>query len=148
MPPALTFRVDTLCVHGNPNVLTTDIGTSRLAQGCTGQHAWVEVEPWTGEAPVVRAFDPPVFAERKRLESDETVVAVAGVASRELAGAVVDQAVGELVLQDLGILDVADGVGGLLNKRGHALVALAAETDRLIHGRSCTHPGLPFRAHL
>src|SRR5208282_4856782 len=26
-----------LCVHGNPNVLTTDIGTSRPAQGSTGQ---------------------------------------------------------------------------------------------------------------
>ena len=26
-----------LCVHGNPNVLTRDAGTSRLAQGCTGQ---------------------------------------------------------------------------------------------------------------
>jgi biotin/methionine sulfoxide reductase len=25
------------CVHGNPNVLTRDAGTSRLAQGCTGQ---------------------------------------------------------------------------------------------------------------
>ena len=24
-----------LCVHGNPNVLTRDVGTSRLAQGCT-----------------------------------------------------------------------------------------------------------------
>ncbi len=28
---------DPLCVHGNPNVLTRDIGTSALAQGCTGQ---------------------------------------------------------------------------------------------------------------
>ena len=27
---------DPLCVHGNPNVLTADVGTSRLAQGCTG----------------------------------------------------------------------------------------------------------------
>ena len=26
-----------LCVHGNPNVLTRDAGTSKLAQGCTGQ---------------------------------------------------------------------------------------------------------------
>ncbi len=24
------------CVHGNPNVLTRDVGTSALAQGCTG----------------------------------------------------------------------------------------------------------------
>ena len=27
-----------LCAHGNPNVLTADRGTSRLAQGSTGQH--------------------------------------------------------------------------------------------------------------
>jgi biotin/methionine sulfoxide reductase len=33
-----------LCVHGNPNVLTRDIGTSNLAQGCTGQLTTVEVE--------------------------------------------------------------------------------------------------------
>src|SRR5262249_11568290 len=33
-----------LCVHGNPNVLTRDVGTSRLAQGCTGQLTTVEVE--------------------------------------------------------------------------------------------------------
>ena len=26
-----------LCAHGNPNVLTRDIGTSSLAQGCAGQ---------------------------------------------------------------------------------------------------------------
>jgi anaerobic selenocysteine-containing dehydrogenase len=25
-----------LCVHGNPNVLTRDVGTSSFAQGCTG----------------------------------------------------------------------------------------------------------------
>ncbi|MCC6945651.1 MAG: hypothetical protein IT335_13795, partial [Thermomicrobiales bacterium] len=55
---------DAMCVHGNPNVLTTDIGTSRLAQGCSGQLAWVEVERWVGETPPIRAFDPPVFAER------------------------------------------------------------------------------------
>ena len=33
-----------LCVHGNPNVLTRDVGTSSLAQGCTGQLTTVEVE--------------------------------------------------------------------------------------------------------
>jgi biotin/methionine sulfoxide reductase len=48
-----------MCVHGNPNVLTFDRGTSRLAQGCAGQHALVEVEPWTGPVPPIRAYDPP-----------------------------------------------------------------------------------------
>ncbi|WP_419899153.1 molybdopterin guanine dinucleotide-containing S/N-oxide reductase [Roseomonas sp. USHLN139] len=48
-----------LCVHGNPNVLTRDIGTSGLAQGCTGQLTVVEVEKFTGNLPPIRAFDPP-----------------------------------------------------------------------------------------
>ncbi|TDH62791.1 Asp-tRNA(Asn)/Glu-tRNA(Gln) amidotransferase GatCAB subunit C [Dankookia rubra] len=48
-----------LCVHGNPNVLTRDAGTSRLAQGCTGQLTTVEVERFTGNLPPVKAFTPP-----------------------------------------------------------------------------------------
>src|SRR3954471_3691230 len=47
------------CVHGNPNALTRDAGTSRLAQGCTGQLCLVEIERFDGEPPPVRAFDPP-----------------------------------------------------------------------------------------
>ncbi|WP_207537815.1 molybdopterin guanine dinucleotide-containing S/N-oxide reductase [Sabulicella rubraurantiaca] len=48
-----------LCVHGNPNVLTRDVGTSALAQGCTGQLTVVEVERFTGNLPPIRAFEPP-----------------------------------------------------------------------------------------
>jgi len=48
-----------LCVHGNPNVLTRDAGTSALAQGCTGQLTVVEVERFTGNLPPIRAFEPP-----------------------------------------------------------------------------------------
>ena len=48
-----------LCVHGNPNVLTRDSGTSRLAQGCSGQLSLVEAEHYDGPLPPVRAFDPP-----------------------------------------------------------------------------------------
>jgi anaerobic selenocysteine-containing dehydrogenase len=47
------------CVHGNPNVLTRDVGTSRLAQGCTGQVALVEIERFVGSLPSIKAFDPP-----------------------------------------------------------------------------------------
>ncbi len=47
------------CVHGNPNVLTRDAGTSRLAQGCTGQLTLVEIERYQGRLPPIRAFDPP-----------------------------------------------------------------------------------------
>ena len=45
--------------HGNPNVLTLDIGTSRLAQGPSALTALVEIERWTAPAPAVRAFTPP-----------------------------------------------------------------------------------------
>ena len=48
-----------LCVHGNPNVLTRDVGTSSLAQGCTGQLTTVEVERFAGNLPPIRALDPP-----------------------------------------------------------------------------------------
>jgi biotin/methionine sulfoxide reductase len=48
-----------LCVHGNPNVLTRDVGTSSLAQGCCGQLTTVEVERFTGNLPPIQAFDPP-----------------------------------------------------------------------------------------
>ena len=48
-----------LCVHGNPNVLTRDAGTSVLAQGCTGQLTAIEVERFTGNLPPIRAYDPP-----------------------------------------------------------------------------------------
>ena len=54
----------TTCAHGNPNVLTTDRGTSRLAQGCTGQHALVELERFRGEVPPVKAHQPPRFVSR------------------------------------------------------------------------------------
>jgi biotin/methionine sulfoxide reductase len=49
-----------LCVHGNPNVLTRDVGTSSLAQGCSGQLTTVEVERFTGNLPPIQAYDPPV----------------------------------------------------------------------------------------
>ena len=49
-----------LCVHGNPNVLTRDVGTSRLAQGCTGQLTTVELERFNGNLPPIQAYDPPV----------------------------------------------------------------------------------------
>jgi biotin/methionine sulfoxide reductase len=48
-----------LCVHGNPNVLTQDIGTSRLGQGPSAQSCLVEVEKWQGALPPVRVHTPP-----------------------------------------------------------------------------------------
>jgi biotin/methionine sulfoxide reductase len=54
-----------MCVHGNPNLLTQDVGTSRLAQGCSGQHALVELARFDGIAPPVRAFEPPAIESRR-----------------------------------------------------------------------------------
>lgn len=51
-----------VCRHGNPNVLTRDIGTSALAQGCTGQITVVKVRKFTGELPPMQAFIPPAGA--------------------------------------------------------------------------------------
>ena len=51
-----------LCVHGNPNVLTRDVGTSSLAQGCCGQLTTVEVERFAGNLPPIQAYEPPVPA--------------------------------------------------------------------------------------
>ena len=50
---------DVFCVHGNPNVLTRDQGSSKLAQGCTGQHALVQLERWDAPLPPIHAYDPP-----------------------------------------------------------------------------------------
>ena len=59
--PAEPGRVGALCRHGNPNVLTLDKGTSKLAQGPSAQTCLVDVEPWTGEPPAVGAFTPPAI---------------------------------------------------------------------------------------
>ncbi|RDW12911.1 Asp-tRNA(Asn)/Glu-tRNA(Gln) amidotransferase GatCAB subunit C [Paracoccus thiocyanatus] len=48
--------------HGNPNVLTRDAGTSRLAQGPSANSCLVEVEPFRQAPPAVTAFTPPELA--------------------------------------------------------------------------------------
>jgi len=45
--------------HGNPNVLAFDRGTSRLTQGPSALSLLVEIRKHLGEAPVMRAFEPP-----------------------------------------------------------------------------------------
>jgi biotin/methionine sulfoxide reductase len=56
-----------MCVHGNPNALTFDKGTSRLAQGCSGQQCLVEIERWDGALPPVTVLDPPAMERRHGL---------------------------------------------------------------------------------
>jgi biotin/methionine sulfoxide reductase len=55
-------REEALERHGNPNVLTLDIGSSPLAQASSALTTLVEVERWTAAAPEVRAFEPPKLA--------------------------------------------------------------------------------------
>jgi biotin/methionine sulfoxide reductase len=52
-----------MCVHGNPNVLTADVGTSKLGQGPSAQSCLIEVEKWTAALPPVRVHLPPVIEE-------------------------------------------------------------------------------------
>jgi hypothetical protein len=51
-----------LCRHGNPNVLTADRPSSTLSQGCTGQLALVEIEPYRGIPPELSVTRPPATA--------------------------------------------------------------------------------------
>ena len=53
----------TLEVHGNPNVLTLDKGTSRLGQGPSAHSCLVEIERYEGTPPV-RVFEPPRVVRR------------------------------------------------------------------------------------
>jgi len=48
--------------HGNPNVLTVDKGSSKLAQSCIAQSALVDIERYDGEAPRITAYDTPAIA--------------------------------------------------------------------------------------
>ena len=56
-------ELGTLDRHGNPNVLTLDKGTSKLAQGPSSQTALVEVERWNRPVPPIAAFDRPAVVE-------------------------------------------------------------------------------------
>jgi biotin/methionine sulfoxide reductase len=49
-------------VHGNPNVLTRDVGTSSLAQGPTAHSCLVEVERYEGDLPAVTIFSQPTVS--------------------------------------------------------------------------------------
>jgi len=59
--PAMPGSLD---VHGNPNVLTADRGTSRLGQGPSPLSALVELRKYAGAAPDVTVHDAPKMASR------------------------------------------------------------------------------------
>ncbi len=48
-------------VHGNPNVLTRDKGSSALGQGTTAHSCLVEMEKYTDDTPPIKAHSPPDF---------------------------------------------------------------------------------------
>jgi biotin/methionine sulfoxide reductase len=52
-----------VCVHGNPNVLSEDRGSSRLSQGCVGQICYVQIARFAGEAPLPSPWQAPPLLE-------------------------------------------------------------------------------------
>jgi len=57
--PLDTTDPHSLEIHGNPNVLTRDRGTSKLGQGCAAHSCLVEVERFDQTLPEVRSFQQP-----------------------------------------------------------------------------------------
>ena len=55
-----------MCRAGNPNVLTLDKGTSKLAQGPSAHTCLVDIERFTEPAPRVEAYDPPELIQRSQ----------------------------------------------------------------------------------
>ncbi|MCI2285596.1 hypothetical protein L3081_22190 [Colwellia sp. MSW7] len=48
-----------LDVHGNPNTLTADVGTSKLAQGCAAHSCLVDIKLFEDELPNINVFTKP-----------------------------------------------------------------------------------------
>ena len=54
-----------MCRAGNPNVLTRDKGTSKLAQGPSAHTCLVDIELFAGDAPRVESYDQPQFVDQQ-----------------------------------------------------------------------------------
>lgn len=61
LDPDDPVAVTATCLHGNPNMLTRDAGTSHLAQGPAAMSTLVQVERHRGDPPPLKAFEPPVI---------------------------------------------------------------------------------------
>lgn len=59
--PLTPGQPDTLDKHGNPNVLTRDVGASSLSQGCAAQSCLVQIERFDEALPPLTAFELPDF---------------------------------------------------------------------------------------
>ncbi|MGW0178544.1 molybdopterin-dependent oxidoreductase [Nocardia sp. NPDC003345] len=71
-----------LDVHGNPNTVTNDIGTSSLTQGPSANSCLVQIERYEGALPPLRVRNPPAFTtllgEPAGATADRPPVASAG----------------------------------------------------------------------
>ena len=65
--PENPSQYGSMCKHGNPNMLSPDVGTSKLGQGPAAHSCLVEVELYDGPAQNITAFNPPeIIKNRKR----------------------------------------------------------------------------------
>ena len=64
LDPMMTAEGKLLCKHGNPNVLTHDLGTSNMTQGPAAMSCLVEVKKYGATPPPMTAFDPPEIITR------------------------------------------------------------------------------------
>ena len=64
LDPMMTAEGKLLCKHGNPNVLTHDLGTSNMTQGPAAMSCLVEVKKYDATPPPMTAFDPPEIIMR------------------------------------------------------------------------------------
>ena len=56
---------NSMCKHGNPNVLTLDKGTSKLGQGPIAHSCLIEIEKYNDKIPEVTAHEPPTIVRTK-----------------------------------------------------------------------------------
>ena len=63
--PAERNDPKSMCKHGNPNVLSPDIGTSKLGQGPAAHSCLAEIEIYDGPTQDITAFNPPEIIEKK-----------------------------------------------------------------------------------
>ncbi len=61
--PIYKDNEQSLEVHGNPNTLTADVGTSRLAQGCAAHSCLVDIKLFEDELPNISIFTKPKVKE-------------------------------------------------------------------------------------
>ncbi len=60
LPTGASYDPDGLADRSsNPNVLTRDIGTSDMGQGCSAQSCLIDIERFKGPLPEIRSFLPP-----------------------------------------------------------------------------------------